>query len=50
MIRDLTHVSLHNIVSSLEATDILVSVPRFSIDYSTDLTQKLNEVSVPVCK
>lgn len=46
MIRDLTHVSLHNIVSSLEATDILISVPRFSIDYSTDLTQKLNELGI----
>jgi serine protease inhibitor len=50
LIRDLTHVTLHNIVSSLAATDILVSVPRFTIDYSTDLTQKLNEVSVPTRK
>jgi hypothetical protein len=25
-------------------------VPRFTIDYSTDLTQKLNEVSVPTRK
>uniref|UniRef100_A0A1V1FYH4 Putative serine protease 27 n=1 Tax=Reticulitermes speratus TaxID=60591 RepID=A0A1V1FYH4_9NEOP len=46
LIRDLSHASLHHIVSSLEATDILISLPRFSIDYSTDLIQTLNELGV----
>ncbi|XP_021937997.1 serine protease inhibitor 42Dd-like isoform X2 [Zootermopsis nevadensis] len=46
LVRDLTHVSLHNIVSSLDATEILVSVPRFSIDYSTDLIHKLIELGI----
>lgn len=46
LIRDLSHASLHNIVSSLEATDILISLPRFSIDYSTDLVHALNELKI----
>jgi len=46
LVRDLSHVLLHNIVSSLEATDILISLPRFSIDFSNDLIHALNELGI----
>lgn len=46
LIRDLSHASIHNIVSSLEPTDILISLPRFSIDYTADLIHALHEVGI----
>ncbi|PSN48955.1 hypothetical protein C0J52_11364 [Blattella germanica] len=46
LVRDLTHISLHTIVSSLRTTEILISVPRFQIDFDTDLVNTLNELGV----
>ncbi|KAJ9580160.1 hypothetical protein L9F63_004177 [Diploptera punctata] len=46
LVRDLTHISLHNIVSALQPTELLISLPRFKIDYNTDLLHKLNELGI----
>jgi Serpin (serine protease inhibitor). len=46
LVRDLNHISMSKIVSSLEENEMLITVPKFKIDYNTDLLSKLEDVSV----
>lgn len=46
--RDLQHDRLTSILSQLEPKEILVEMPRFQIDYSTDLVNYLKQVSIDV--
>lgn len=45
LVRDILHVPLHTIISSLRETEVLLSIPRFDIEFSTDLLHTLHEVS-----
>lgn len=45
LVRDLTHTPLSTIRESLQETEVIVSIPRFSIDTKMDLRPTLENVS-----
>lgn len=46
LLRDLSYQPLNSIIPKLESTTVVVSIPRFSIEYETDLTGCLSKLGV----
>lgn len=44
--RDLQHSNFVSIIDSLESTEILVTLPKFEIEYNTNLVPILEKVSL----
>ncbi|XP_063242332.1 leukocyte elastase inhibitor-like [Bacillus rossius redtenbacheri] len=46
LVRDLPHRSISAILQSLELTEVVISLPRFQLDYSTDLVKILRQLDI----
>lgn len=43
--RDMQHAQLHMVIDSLKPTDLILEIPKFEINYETDLASFLRSVS-----